>query len=391
MVKMPKSVPDISRYKYTDCYELAIPLINSCNMACEFCFENQKHEKKPKERPERILTILDKVIPYMQEELKKHKYKQIDLKLWGGELFYDALQDEVIDAYREFVFRLKAALKLPFTIVYLSNGMFRKTERVLSLLNDTDGYISISYDPVGRFFTDGQRKLFKHNIEWFRKHQRLESVSITLTRPTIEAYVAGDEIYNSLSTDLPHIVNFYLPNKDWKKYVPSWKDYYDFCQWAIKNRRFNIDFIYNIMLHTFSEERQFVPRMCNCKEATQYCPWLGRCSQNCIDDRILDMDHAKWFYGEEIYPEVTEENHFEVRTSMARLKNGCVYCEHFDTCPMMCPASMLFTEYDASRCPIKETYESITKEDQQAFADWLEKYHVYNREGLIHDKDRLAV
>lgn len=384
MVKMPKNVPDITRYKYTDCYELAIPLIDSCNMACEFCFENQELCKPEKEDPEKIMKILDVVVPYMKNELAKHSYKQIDLKLWGGELFYDALPDEILETYIHFVKQLKKELKLPFTIVYLSNGMFTKLDRVLRVLDETDGYISISYDPVGRFFTQAQKELFLHNMKWFREHHRQESVSITLTHPTIEAYVAGDRIYDSLPTDLPHIVNFYVPNKDWKRYVPSWEDYFHFYTWAIKNRRFNIDIIHEIMKHTFPEERPYVVRMCNCKEATQYCSWLDRCSKNCIDDRVLDMDHAKYFYGNEIAKEITDENHFEARTSMSRIKNGCVYCEYYDTCPMMCPASILFKKYNAEKCPIKETYQLITEEDKKAFREWQEQYHVYNREGIIH-------
>ena len=63
---------------------------------------------------------------------------------------------------------------------------------------------------------------------------------------------------------------------------------------------------------------------------------------------------------------------------MTRLKNGCVYCEHFSTCPMMCPASSLFTEYDASFCPMKKIYDEVRPEDIQAFENWQEWYRQHN-------------
>lgn len=378
-MKMPEGIPDISQYKYTDCYELAIPLIDTCNMACEFCFENQGLVKKKPAPPEEMFDILPKVVPYMEQKYEEHPYKQIDLKLWGGELFYDALPDAYFSTYKEFVRRLKEALPVPFTIVYLSNGMFTKYERVLDVLEETDGYISISYDPVGRFFNDGQKHLFLKTLNWFRGKKRAESVSITLTKPTIEAYVAGDPVYESLPMDMPHIVNFYVPNKEWEKYAPGCREYYAFYRWAIDHGRFNIDIIDEMMKHMIPEQKKNVNRMCNCKEATQWCSWLGRCSANCIDDRVLDMDCEKHFYGA-AYKGVTKENHFEVRTSMSRMKNGCVYCEHFSTCPMMCPTSILFDKYDASFCPIKKIYDEIKPEEIDAFKEW-QKWFRENSDG----------
>lgn len=376
-MRMPHGVPDLSQYKYTGCYELAVPLIETCNMACEFCFENQGLKKKSPGDPEKIRSLAPRIVAFMKEKYKEHPYKQIDLKLWGGEVFYDALPDEFFSAYKDFVAVLKRELHVPFTIVYLSNGMFTKYERVLDVLEETDGYLSISYDPVGRYFNEGQKRLFCKTLDWFRAKGRAESISITLSKPTIEAYIKGDPVYEALPLDMVHIVNFYIPNREWARYVPGCNEYYAFYRWAIDNRRFNIDVINKMMLHMIPEQRDKVHRMCNCKEAAQWCGNLGRCSSNCIDDRVLDIDCKKYFYGD-AYDEVTEENHFEVRSSMTRLKNGCVYCAHFSTCPMMCPASSLFTEYDASFCPMKKIYDEVRPEDIQAFENWQEWYRQHN-------------
>lgn len=376
MTKMPKGLPDISDYQYTHEYELAIPLIDSCNMACDFCFENQKG-KITEEENDKIMAILPRVIEYMKPIIKDGFYNRIDLKLWGGELFFDALPDWIFDIYRKFIFELEKALPVPFTIVFLSNGMFEKYDRVDKLLSDVNGNISISYDPVGRYKNDKQRETFLRSLAHFKETGKLESVSVTLTKPTMEAYVKGDTIYDTYIPDnLQVIVNFYVPNSSWKEYVPSWEDYYNYYKWAIKNYHFNIDVVNNIMMYMVPEQRDSIRKMCNCKEATQYVPWLKRCSANCINDRVLDIDYKKFFYGK-FNDEVTNENHFEVRSSLARIKNHCLYCEHFKHCPMMCPTSIVFSEYDASYCPIKKIYEEITDDEIEAFREWQKKYNLF--------------
>lgn len=367
MVKMPKGLPDISQYRYTRAYELAVPLIENCNMACEFCFENQNHQYHPITK-EGVMEALPIVLDYMKPIIATGKFTSIDLKLWGGELLYDALPDWLFDTYREFIRALEEELKVPFTIVFLSNGMFRNYERVDNLLRDTSAHISLSYDPVGRFKNEKQVDRFKETLDHYLDNGLAESVSITLTKPTIAAYVKGDDTFNAFPVTLPAIVNFYVPNSQWKKYVPSAQDYYNFFSWAIRNRRFNIDVITFIMTYMIPEQRKNTTVMCNCKEATQYLPWTKKCSSNCIE-RVLDLDPEEYFYGK-YAGEVNEENHFEVRSSMSRLKNGCLYCEHFRHCTMMCPTSILFDKYDASFCPIKKAYEIITPEDIEAFKAW---------------------
>lgn len=369
MPKMPNGLPDISQYRYTGAYELAIPLIENCNMACEFCFENQCHQHPPITK-EGVLEVLPIVLDYMRPIVATGKFKSIDLKLWGGELLYDALPDWLFDVYRYFVDELKKELKIPFTIVFLSNGMFWNYKRVDKLLYDLGAHISLSYDPVGRFKNEKQREHFQETVDHYLANGYLESISITLTKPTIAAYIKDDEMYNNFPRTLQTIVNFYVPNNQWQKYVPSAQDYYDFYMWAIRHRFFNIDVITSIMYYMIPEQHKNIVTMCNCKEATQYLPWTKKCSDNCIE-RVLDLDPQEHFYGK-YADEVNEENHFEVRSSLSRFKNGCIYCEHFGKCTMMCPTAILFKEYDAAFCPIKKTYESITPDDIEAFKDWEE-------------------
>ena len=386
-VKMPKGLPNVSDYHYTDALELAVPLTHSCNMACEFCFENQQHTKNVKESPEKVLEILDRVIPYTLSKLQEHKYKDIALKLWGGEVFYDALPDSMFEAYKTFVRKLKEAVKIPVHTVFLSNACFTKYERVLDVLEATDGYIKISYDPVGRFRSKKEKELVLKTAKWFRDHKRSIGASITLTKPAITEYIKDDQDYNSIPTDLVHNVNFYVPNENWKQYMPDWKDLHEFFKWAIKRRRFNIDIIYNIMLHTIPELRHLVKRMCNCKEIGQWCEWLGKCSSDCIE-QLHGIDAGEHYY-KQFTEEVDEHNHFEVRSSLSHIKNGCVYCENFKTCTMMCPASILFDGYDASCCPIKAIYAEVTDEDKEAFLAWRDKYRTYEEEMYVKNRTTL--
>lgn len=373
---MPKGIPYIDTYKYTRSFELAVPLFDNCNMMCEFCFQNQDGHKQKIDKSQ-ILRIVPDLVKYMIPILESGKFDKIDLKLWGGEVFYDALSDEIINAYKEFIDNLSEGLNhFPMTVVFLSNGVHTKRERISKMLNSLGQLkqsVKLSYDSVGRFRSDEQRKIFVDSIKYYRERNSFSGVSIVMSKPTMAAYINGDNFLEKLPKDVTINANYYIPNQNWKNYVPNWKDYFDFFRYALDKRLFNLDMLENAIKALIPELADSTVRMCNCNEAAQYNPFTKKCSQNCINDRILDLDFKEYFYGD-IAAEITENNQYATRSYLMSQKNHCYTCEHFKDCPQLCSASILFSKYDASKCPLNELYKTVTKDDIKAYIDFRKIY-----------------
>lgn len=154
---LSKNYPDdlchLQFYADEEEYEMSISLFDRCNLNCCFCFE--KHNGTID-----IKYIED--LPYLLAEKFKtviEEYKNIkvlNLRIWGGELFFDALDDSIFQLYFDFVDKTCMLFESQFSSVklkysWLSNGVFTRYDRVEKLLNHSNGVISFSYDPVDRF------------------------------------------------------------------------------------------------------------------------------------------------------------------------------------------------------------------------------------------------
>ena len=67
--------------------------------------------------------------------------------LWGGEVFYDALSDEVFDSYYDFVDKTNELFATKFSTVkvqfsWLTNGVFKRIDRVLDIVMYSKGIIN---------------------------------------------------------------------------------------------------------------------------------------------------------------------------------------------------------------------------------------------------------
>ena len=82
-------------YKDSEEYEIACMLFENCNLNCKFCFEPHTNKKIDKDY---ILTIPNIIKDNFSIEYKKYPtIKKVWLMLWGGEIFYDALDDDIFD------------------------------------------------------------------------------------------------------------------------------------------------------------------------------------------------------------------------------------------------------------------------------------------------------
>ena len=371
-MKMPKGIPFIDTYKYTKRFEMAVSLFEACNMQCDFCFQNQKAQREII-TPAKVMKAYPVIQDYLDNIIKTRDIEAIDLKLWGGEIFSDNLSDEVIDSYAEFVEKLQSDLAIPVTVVFLSNGLHTKYERIENMINSLDvsfKRIMLSYDSAGRFSHPAQKKLFVKTMEHYTHNGLFGGLSIVLSKPAIEAYLAGDNVFMSIPADIPICGNYYIANRKWPVYLPSWEDIFKFFRYCVDNKMFHVDIIENIFRGLIPEIQHTVARMCNCNEAAQYNSGDGYCSSNCINDRIRDIDLKKYFYGD-IHDEITDENQFFTRSYLLAKKNGCYTCKHFMHCTQMCGASVVFKEYDAVKCPISELLDTVSEKDIADFKEYF--------------------
>ena len=376
-MKMPTGIPYIDTYKYTNRYEMAVSLFEACNMQCDFCFQNQDGQQEVV-TPEMVFNAYPVVKEHLQNVIATRKVQAVDLKLWGGEILSDNLSDDVIKSYASFVTNLKDELSVPVTVVFLSNGLHTKYERIEKMINSLDvplARIMLSYDAAGRFHHPAQLKLFIKTMNHYISKGIFGGLSIVLSKPSIEAYLTTDKVLTSLPSDIPICGNYYIANRMWPTYLPSWKDIFNFLKDCIEKKLFNVDIVENFFRGLIPTLQHTVARMCNCNEAAQYNSGDGYCSSNCINDRIRDIDLKKYFYGD-ICNEITDENQFFTRCYLLAKKNGCYTCEHFPYCTQMCGASVVFKEYDASECPLKKLHEIITEDDIANFKEYF--YFRYN-------------
>lgn len=349
--------------------ELSLPLFDTCNSNCEFCYE--KHHIPL--RKDSFNKAYEDFKKYILPRVNKDCYENIDLRLYGGEIFADNQPAWVVYSYADLIYRIREASGVPVKTKFITNGMFTRIDRADWLLKETQSKVGMSYDPVGRFTTKQRFEMFKKNFWHFVDAGILNEIACILSKPCIEAYIDGDEFFDSIPQTVHIDTDFYIPAQNWRKYMSSSEDYYRFFEWGIKNRRFNIDYIEALISCMIPEEQKSVSKICTCGDCLTYVPDKRIFSGECIETREFSEKYYK-----EFAPYVREENSFAYKTNLMLRKLGCVYCEHFRYCPMQCAASVLFDEYKQDECPMARAFKNINSSDIKAYKDWKEKYRGKN-------------
>jgi hypothetical protein len=258
----------------------------------------------------------------------------------------------------------------------LSNGVFTKYDRVAKLLTDFNMRLVLSYDACDRFSNDHQRQMWYKTYQHFRKLGIELWVANVLTKKNIDAYISGDEMFNSIPQDSYIENNIYIPRLDYHDNLPSDDDIYNYYKWCLDTEKFNINLI-NILLKTYDSNM----RVPSCGE-TRYdlmfaeefnekynMPWISKCTE---ESPVSKED----YYGE--YADVIKDvnNCSKYKHHLARNKRGCLYCEYHSRCAEPCWTQILFKDYKVTGCPIKRTYQYI--EDNPGILDkyreWDDKY-----------------
>lgn len=334
-------------------YSIIISLFTQCNLNCKFCFQNHSSKLSQAELY-KILQSLDIVI----KQLNQNNIQNVYICLWGGQLFNDKYQNFYLYIYKKFIQQLKIKI-YSFTkvkniyITCLSNGIFQKNDRILKFLDQTKINIGFSYDPVYRYNSKKQYNILLNNINIFKKY--LSGISITLTKPNIQYFINN----NDKILKLDNInVNFYYPNKNWKLFLPSDKDLYNFFIYCINKKLYNIDYIKLLVLSIFNQNIKF----CDCKYIIQYSN--NQWTHNCV--KRLSTLNQQNFYGKQLQ-RVTQKNCIDIKNNIAILKRNCLLCKYYTNCIMLCSGITIFKENKISQqfCPLKQCYEYLIENKQQ--------------------------
>ena len=312
-------------------------LFERCNLKCKFCLEQHGNSKIDYDY---ILQIPNDIVSRCRQELKHlPKIEIVSIRLWGGELFFDALPDEIftvyqkmIDKFNELFMGLDSTLKLE--ISWLSNGVFTKYD---------------SYDPVDRFSTIEQEELMLRTANYFNDLGLCESISITLTKPNIDCYLQTDKIFKLVHFPLIDI-NHYVANPRWKELLPFDDDIYSFFKFLLDNEIFNVLDVHNMLMSIIQNTRFPV---CNCHRHISHCK--GTTTYNCVlSSSIFGND---MFYS---MSNISEENVSSIKLSEGMAKRGCLFCEYGNVCIQPCWTSILFKKLKLDvQCPYHRLYDYI--------------------------------
>ena len=346
-------------YSKSSFYEIACMMFENCNLKCKFCFEPHKNKKIDLEYIKNLPNIAYKNFTKVYEQ--KPWIDNLYIMIWGGEIFYDGLDDSVFDVYYVFVDKInelfnKSFPKVHITFSWLSNGVFTKRERVEKLIQYSKGIINFSYDPVYRFNSQKQLQTMIDNADYFKNNMG-DKVSLTLTKESIKSFIEGkSELLRFHQMGYNIDVNYYIPNPNWQEFLPSDDEIYTFLKWALDNRLFGIKIIEKIMAY-FTKEN--VTHYCNCITCSQIS--YGEWSTDCV--KKSSSLTSELFYQEN-NDKITEENSHYIKSTMGILKRGCLNCKYYNKCQMPCWISFIFKGVKSEKCFYKQAYEYIEKNPQ---------------------------
>lgn len=358
-VELDKSLPKIDFNEDDGAYELACSIFNNCNLRCSFCFQDHSKMKTWSQIREEMKMIPDILIDFMKRESEKYHIDTIHLKLWGGELFSDNIPYEFFDYYKNIYDKLADAGIAKVIPTYLTNGTFDiYKDKVIDLINSTNGILGFSYDPVDRFHTFEEIRNFRRNVRYCSlmiDHTKCSTMcSITLSKRAISAYLSTYDTHFALP-NMRTDISYYTPGRNWKEDIPTDEDLYQFFKWGVYTGQFQIRAIFDIYSTILGEP---VRHYCNCAKAAQYQD--GKVSKNCAlrADPSIALEA---FYGK-YTPLVNESNCAEYKNSLGLIKRGCLNCEYYDRCQKPCWISFIFNGYKPTICPFYRIYKDLERD-----------------------------
>lgn len=202
-------------YQQNTTKEISISLFGECNMNCEFCIGNQRHNIKSPDN-------FDNVIAIVKDEIIKTDKNDISIVVYGGELFHDGINDCIFEQYKKLInsinrFTKTVGKNINWTLS--TNLVHKNRERVLQLLNDVGiDHLCSSFDFEQRFTNHKLLDRFIDNVKWYTDQGIQLSFGFILFNPNIQAFYNNHpllSVFNWLYTNYPIYFDYYHPtNRD---------------------------------------------------------------------------------------------------------------------------------------------------------------------------------
>lgn len=122
----------------TDIMQVTILPTMACNLACDYCFENEVREGGVM-KPE----MVDKTIDYLKRRVSKVQPKTLHVHFFGGE---PLLQPETLKKIARALFEHTQALGIPLTLGMITNGVLLTPEFAAEMIPLGFKWVKITFD-----------------------------------------------------------------------------------------------------------------------------------------------------------------------------------------------------------------------------------------------------
>jgi radical SAM protein with 4Fe4S-binding SPASM domain len=191
--------------------EIEVHLFEYCNLNCSFC--GQDHNSK---------VGFESIVAKSFDVINFIKTSPLDdhiINVMGGEIFNDLIPDKLFEDYYKFADGIidycrknNQAVKINF----VTNLVFKKTERVLELLGrlncEFPVNLSTSYDFEGRGFAGVVNSIFAQNL--YRFQDFIYTIGFVLTAPSIHNLLTKkDKFLEKIYEDFTLYFDYYVPEE----------------------------------------------------------------------------------------------------------------------------------------------------------------------------------
>lgn len=346
---MEKFLSDITYSKQSRQINVIISLFYACNQNCKFCNQLQYNRRDCSISESFILSCINKLYQMFIAQAKFSTFDKLNIIFEGGQIFSDIHIHQLYQLLETIKKHIDVCfLNKQIEIKFISSGIFLNRENVLDILNLFNAKLILSYDPSDRFLIKAQKKTFINTLQFFAKHNKIDSFNTILTKPNIDAYINNDSEIVNLCKSYNLTINllYYIPNQNYKLFLPTQQDLYNFYKFAIKSNWQKIcPQIYNIMrgIKNYKNGVEITERYCKCLNTYRINSHLQNYTMDCINCLSNEINYKL---------ENISNNIAENIILNGQKKYKCNSCKYKMNCIMPCWNLLNNNLVDTKQCPL---------------------------------------